>query len=148
MQQPWYNCKHPKLKMWLSRVRTQHPPTLWNLRAGRWISPKKLPYCLQKLANLAEKQTKEEWYCSLPLTWRKRTQGGKYCTVRDTTSETTNILNKWNWLGSATGDEVISGYGDLAEDGQRVVRQQVQLGVPQLRVRHEPGTPNIRVKNS
>ena len=42
-------------------------------------------------------------------------------------------------LGGAAGDKVVPGDGDLAEDGQRVVGQQVQLGVPQLCVGHEPG---------
>ena len=41
--------------------------------------------------------------------------------------------------GGAAGDKVVPGEGDLAEDGQRVVGQQVQLGVPQLCVGHEPG---------
>ena len=37
-------------------------------------------------------------------------------------------------LGCAAGDNIVASDGDFTEDGQGVVGQKVQLGVPQLRV--------------
>ena len=51
-------------------------------------------------------------------------------------------------LGGAAGDKVVPRDGDLAENGERVVGQQVQLGVPQLGVGNEPGTGTTKLNNS
>ena len=41
-------------------------------------------------------------------------------------------------LGCAAGDNIVASDGDFTEDGQGVVGQKVQLGVPQLRVGNKP----------
>lgn len=46
-------------------------------------------------------------------------------------------------LAGAAGDDALPADGDLAEDGEGVAGQEVQLGVPQLRVRHELGKPSV-----
>ena len=46
-------------------------------------------------------------------------------------------------LAGAAGDDALPADGDLAEDGEGVAGQEVQLGVPQLRVRHELRKPSV-----
>ena len=49
-------------------------------------------------------------------------------------------------LGCAAGDNIVASDGDFTEDGQSVVGQKVQLGVPQLRMWHEPGKESEKFK--
>ena len=48
-----------------------------------------------------------------------------------------------HWLAGAAGDHALAADGDLAEDGQGVTGQQVQLRVPELGVGHELGEASV-----
>ena len=49
----------------------------------------------------------------------------------------------WHLLAGAAGDHALAADGDLAEDGQGVARQEVQLRVAELGVGHEFGEASV-----
>ena len=49
-------------------------------------------------------------------------------------SECNKLTTPCYSLGCAAGDNIVASDGDFTEDGQSVVGQKVQLGVPQLRM--------------
>ena len=48
-----------------------------------------------------------------------------------------------NLLAGAAGDDAVPGDGDLTEDGEGVARDERELGVTELRVRHKLGKPSV-----